>query len=195
MFDKCVYVYILQLFITLVSHTKGLGIESEFRNHNYPCFKGQNCFHKSLTSIIDEYIDVWMVQLVITLVSHTRGLRFESGFRHHNIRDRKGQNNFHKSLTSMFDECSDVQQLLTILVSHKTSPVQVRVLVIIIALGSMLQIEFTNFNYPFLINALMSASFSWLSCQSDTVAVTELSASSDIIIILVLKVGIVFTNH
>ena len=108
----------LYLVITLVSHNRCLRIQFQLRHHNHPCFKGQNCCHKSLTSMIDECIRVLMVQLVITLVSHTRGLRFESGFRHHNIVDRKGQNNFHNSITSMFDESSDVQQLLIRLVSN-----------------------------------------------------------------------------
>ena len=146
--------------------------------------------------MFDKCVDGQMVQLVITLVSHTRGLRFESVFRHHNILDHQGQNNFHTSLTSMFDESGDVQQLLIILVSH-TKHHQFKS-----GFGNhncsgvvMLQMEFTNCKYPCLINTVMSASCSWLTRQSHTFAVSELSPSSGIIIILVSGVRIVFINH
>ena len=73
-----------ELVITIASDTRGLQFMFGLRHQNYPGFMGQNCFHKSLTSMLDEYIDVWMGELVITLPSDTRGFWLKSMFTYHN---------------------------------------------------------------------------------------------------------------
>ena len=81
-----------ELVITIASDTRGLQFMFGLRHQNYPGFMGQNCFHKSLTSMLDEYIDVWIGELVIMLVSHTRGFWFQFGFTDHNCLGLKGHN-------------------------------------------------------------------------------------------------------
>ena len=65
----------------IVSHTRGLRFKSGFRHHNIRDRKGQNNFHKSLTSMFDESSNVEF--LLIILVSDRKYLRLKSGFRNH----------------------------------------------------------------------------------------------------------------
>ena len=59
MFDEYVDIWMVYLVITLGSNPRGLRFEYGFNHHNYLGLKGlENCFHNSLTSMLDECVDV-----------------------------------------------------------------------------------------------------------------------------------------